>query len=93
MAKKASKAAVPDLKDKVGRFTIPAQVLDDEPDIVRRIMGECIILRAEFILSEQSVVFDARHDDFEVREKGADVQVYNPVYDTEKDVLNWEKVE
>ncbi len=89
MAKKAAVAAP--TTDKLGTFEIGMDLINEMPDLVRRIMGECIIMRAEYLYERKSVVYTAMHDAFEPREQGSLAPVYEPSYDQDDDTLTWTK--
>lgn len=90
MAKKPKEPAKPDT-DKLGEFEIPMELIVDMPDLVRRIMGECIVMRAEYVYGTKSVKYHALHESFEDREPGSDVPNYDPSYDQDTDTLTWTK--
>lgn len=94
MAKAATKkqADKPET-DKLGQFEVGIDVIREMPGVVKRIMSECIVMRAEFIYGTQTMLYHALHDDFEDREVGGPVPVYEPSYDSDKDVLDWTKAE
>ena len=89
MAKKA--AVVKPTTDKLGSFEIGMDLIEEMPDLVRRIMGECIIMRAEYIYERKCVVYTAMHDAFEEREQGSPAPAYEPSYDQDEDTLTWAK--
>lgn len=48
----------------LGRFDISFSMIDKEPLIVQKIMGKCIILRAECILSRSVIEYEAICNEF-----------------------------
>jgi hypothetical protein len=92
MPKGVKKDAKPET-DKLGQFEIGMDVIKERPDIVKRIMSECIVMRAEFIYGTNNVVYHVLHDDFEDRDLASPVPVYEPAYDDETDTLDWTKAE
>lgn len=66
---------------RLGRFKLPLQAIDDEPAVVRIIMGQCIVLQAQYSFTSQQFEYVALCDDFlEV----ADASI-PPEYDIEFD--------
>ncbi len=92
MAKAPKKETKPET-DKLGQFEIGIDVIKEMPEVVKRIMSECIVMRAEFVYGTQVVVYHALHDDFEDREHGSPIPVYEPSYDSDTDTLDWTKAE
>jgi hypothetical protein len=78
--------------DKLGQFEIGLDVITEMSDLVRRIMGECIVMRAEYLYATKSVQYHALHDEFEDREPGTPPPVYEPSYDEDSDKVTWTKV-
>jgi hypothetical protein len=89
MAKKAAVAAP--AMDRLGQFEIGLDLIAEMPDLVRRIMGECIIMRAEYLYDRKCVTYTAIHDAFEEREQGTAAPIYEPSYDQDDDKLTWTK--
>ena len=92
MAGKKKEPATPET-DKLGQFEIPLDLIKTEPDLIKRIMGECIVMRADFVYATSSVVYHALHDEFEDRELGTSPPEYEPAYDSDSDTLTWTKAE
>jgi hypothetical protein len=90
---KAPKPAPKPTTDKLGEFEIPMEAIEGMPDLVRRIMGECIVMRAEFMYATKSVKYVAMNEAFEEREQGAETPTYEPSYDEDSDILTWTKAE
>ena len=59
------------LDNKVGRFSISADLINQSPDIIMMVMGRCIITRAEYIIIYDYIDYDAFSPDFDEVEEGA----------------------
>jgi hypothetical protein len=64
------------LKYRAGQFNIKRQMLDEDPGIVMKIMSECIITRAEYILAADEVEYMANSLLFDPLENGELVPWY-----------------
>ena len=64
-----------------GDFTISLQLIEDNPEVVKRIMGECIILEARVDLMSDSIMYRALCDQFEELNIGDSIPVYKAVVD------------
>ena len=53
-----------------GKFKILEIMIDNQPDLVRKIMGECIIVRAERMYVHDAIEYDAFSDHFESLDEG-----------------------
>lgn len=76
-----------------GKFTIDAETLTAAPDVVRKVMGECIILRAEFRFTHNDIEYEAWCPAFEPSPLGAVPPIYDVVYSDETDSVTWAKQE
>ncbi len=47
-----------------GYFEIPMSMIDDDKDVVKRIMGKCIIIRAETLWMNGNIEYHAICDEF-----------------------------
>jgi hypothetical protein len=76
-----------DLKNRVGKFEVEREVIDDYPEVVMQIMGQVIVLRAEFLLHKNAIEYIARSPHFEEGPEGMEA----PSYDIEinEDVITW----
>jgi len=45
--------------NRIGTFKLPQEMLEREPWLIKRIMSQCIILRAEFMYSSRSIEYQA----------------------------------
>lgn len=79
---------------RLGKFSIDVEVMNDRPDVVKALMGQCIVLRAEHLLASNVVEYVAQCDEFDEAEPGLVVPTYN-IEITETDtemVLDWKRV-
>lgn len=67
--------------NKIGKFSIEADAFNQHPDVVRTIMGECIILRAEMLLHMKAVEYVAIVEDFDEIEPGEQAPFYDLEFD------------
>lgn len=79
--------------NRLGRFQIGIDVINDAPEIVTRIMGETIILRAEALLSNKAIEYHAICEHFEELPDGMTLPEYDVIYDGETDKITWAKSE
>lgn len=57
------------IKRRAGRFRIAASYLNEHPELVRSILRDCIVVRAEWQWAAQAIEYDALADFFpEVKE-------------------------
>lgn len=61
---------------KRGYFKIPMSNLETKPEIVRQIMGRCLIVRAETLLICDAVEYHAYSPDFRELSEGEQVPEY-----------------
>ena len=62
---------------KVGAFTIQCDLIDDEPDMVRRVLSGCIVVRAETIYHTKEIAYVAIAEHFEDVPTGCQVPEYD----------------
>lgn len=79
--------------NRIGTFTLGRDVIEENPEIVRKIMGEVIVIRAEFIAAADYVEYHAICKGFEAVEEDGAVPSYEVMYDTESDKVSWAKEE
>jgi len=53
-----------------GLFKISTDLIESEPDVVRKIMGKCIIIRAEHLYGERVVTYAAISPEFDEVPRG-----------------------
>ncbi|MCO5157903.1 MAG: hypothetical protein M9945_14335 [Aquamicrobium sp.] len=76
-----------------GKFSIEQDVLIQAPDIVRKVMGECVILRAEFRFQMNQTDYEAWSPGFDPVPDGQEPPSYDVVYSDETDTVTWSKQE
>ena len=74
----------------LGKFTIPAPLIQRSPDLVKQIMGSCIVLDADFQVWSQNIEYVAMSDSFEKVDEGGVIPTY--VATITGDELTWENV-
>lgn len=78
------------IKDRrMGRFKVDIAVINDSPEIVRRLMSDCIILKAEYSFTGHNVEYLALCDDFLEVPEGVTAPEYDIEYDGETDTVTW----
>jgi len=66
------------LRDRrIGKFRISIDVIEKNPTLVKRIMGECIIIEAELKYIDDSIHYAAISDHFNKTELGEMVMEYD----------------
>lgn len=58
------------MKIKIGKFSISDELVKQNPEAVKKVMGQCVILRAEFIYSSRVFEYEAISDLFEEVDEG-----------------------
>lgn len=64
-------------KRRVGKFSIDREYIYDMPEIVRAIMGRCIIVRCELMFDKNAFEYVAISPDFDLLPKGEIAPTYN----------------
>jgi len=74
---------------KYGKFKLDQDTFDSDPNIIKRIMGKCIILRAESLFCEASIEYYAISDCFDVVKESEAIPIYvwEVSVDKDKDIL------
>jgi hypothetical protein len=72
-----------------GRFAIPGPVLREHPEVVQRVLAETIPVRAEMMLLEDAIEYDAYCLAFEPIAEGEAIPIYDAEYDTVTGSLTW----
>ena len=75
------------VNQRVGKFNIDRYLIDNDPSSVRKIMGQCIVIRAEHMFMNDAVEYIAISDHFDNRERGALIPEYNVIINKEKVVF------
>lgn len=78
-----------DKQRRYGIFEIGTDMITDHPEVVRKIMGCCIIVRAENMYTQHAVEYHAICEDFLPVPEGQLVPRYDVEYDTETGEVNW----
>jgi hypothetical protein len=63
------------------------------PDIVRKVMGECVILRCEYMLTTATLEYEAWCPDFDALSECAATPTYDVVYSEDTDTVTWSRQE
>ena len=77
------------LINRIGRFDIAMAIIDKRPDLARRVLGECVVLRAECMLSQAAIEYVARCSAFAVVEDGDRVPDYDIEIDEDAGTITW----
>lgn len=64
------------MKHCYGQFTISRVLIESNPKLVKKIMGDCIILKADFMYTDASVHYHAYSDSFEELSDGGVTPFY-----------------
>lgn len=62
--------------ERLGVFRVPYEIIKEEPEFVRKVMGECIIVRAEYMYVYKAIEYQAISDRFDEIEEGQLLPVY-----------------
>lgn len=78
------------IKDRrIGRFKISLEIINEHPDVVRKVMGACIILQADNNFATDEVTYVALCEDFLPMEDGEEIRYYDLEYDADEEAVNW----
>ena len=66
-----------------GAFSIPTQMIAGEPEVVKKIMGRCLIIRAEVMGIKDVIEYQAVCDDFDEVKEGELMPEYRWLVDSE----------
>ena len=58
------------------RFSMPAYLIEDHPGLVRKIMKDFIVFRAEFMLAYDGIEYVIDHPMFPLLEEGYEVPLF-----------------
>lgn len=67
------------MDSKLGRFSITSELIRRSPEVVKMLMGDMIILRAEHLFVNDVIEYTASSDLFEELPKGVKIPEYNIV--------------
>jgi single-stranded DNA-specific DHH superfamily exonuclease len=73
--------------DRIGRFEIDAETIDESPEVVRAVMATCIVIDASLMAHAKAVSYLALCDAFEPCGPGS----VPPTYDIEEGEISWAK--
>lgn len=71
--------------DRIGRFQIASMVIRDSAEVVRKVMGECVILRCEFLGAQDCYEYVALHQSFSEVPKSQVPPLYTVVVHQDQD--------
>jgi len=74
------------LQRKMGRFSISIRMIESDPEKVKKVMGKCVIFRAEMLYRSMSVEYEASCDDFEIIPMGCIMPDYDVFWDVHGNV-------
>ncbi len=64
------------MTNRYGNFSITIDLIENNPDIIRQVMGECIILRAEHIYATRAIEYQAWSPKFELLDEVEPIPEY-----------------
>lgn len=76
-----------------GIFTIDHTVMVAHPEVVQAIMGDVIVLRAEFMFMPDHIEYHAYSPRFDIVPSGTEPPDYDVIYDMETGQVTWAKQE
>ena len=80
------------MKDRrLGRFLIPTSLMERDPDIVRAVMGRCVILRAEHLYYGEQIDYVATSPDFDELEEGLMIPEYDVIIHDPSGMIEFKK--
>jgi hypothetical protein len=77
-------------ENRIGTFDIPDDAFEENSDVVRKIMGCCMIVRAEHLLQIKGVRYVAFCPDFEECDEAVDPPTYD-IEVSDEGVVSWVK--
>jgi hypothetical protein len=77
-------------KSKLGRFRISMGTIDKLPDLVKKVMGECVIVRAEMLFELNGIEYTAMSDHFKELTPGERAPYYEVIFSEEADKVRWQ---
>lgn len=81
------------LLSRVGRFEIPIDLINYRPDVVRRITGDCVIVRAESLFQRSVIEYCGYCEAFDEETGLVHVPEYDIEYDENTDTVTWTRKE
>jgi hypothetical protein len=78
----------------LGKFYIDLNIIESgkENTIIKKIMSQCIILRAEVLYYRNAIKYVAISDNFDSVEDGMMIPEYTWIYTKDTDILTCEKI-
>ena len=74
-----------------GKFWIDTEVIEENADVVKVIMGNVIVLRAEHDYTMKRINYVAQCDAFEELDAGAEPPDYDVGFDPDTSEVTWSK--
>jgi hypothetical protein len=62
--------------DRIGRFEVSLQLIDEAPHLVQRLMSQCVIIKANEDIARGTIAYIAYHNQFDEIEKTAEIPAY-----------------
>lgn len=78
---------------RLGRFRIDLEIINESPEVVRRVMRDVIVIRAETMLMDAVIDYHAQCEAFDPVPQGEEAPAYDILYDVEADTVSWERKE
>lgn len=79
--------------NRLGRFEIDADVIDEYPDIIAKVMGTVIVIEASMVMHRRAVRYFAVSDHFDDLGDGdQEVPTYDMSYDEDTGEVSWAKL-
>lgn len=75
------------LKKRTGVFFVSQELLEQKPDLVQRIMSNCIVVRAEYLFTTAGIEYVAISNEFEEIKEGESAKLYDWRHNDETDEL------
>ncbi len=79
--------------NRLGRFHLSRQMIEDNPGFVRQVMAKIIVVKAELMWATNNIEYVAICDDFKPISGGVIVPEYIAIFHSEKGFQGWEIVE
>lgn len=74
----------------MGKFSLPTQYIEEQPDVVMQLFANTIVVRAELMFQSKAIDYVLLHPDFEVVPEGVDPPEYDAEVDSEGNVT-WQR--
>lgn len=73
-----------------GRFKLPVDLIESEPEAVMKFMSGLIVVRAEMMFEQKMIEYTALSPQFELLPEGSEYPLYDGTMDEDGNVT-WEK--